>query len=506
MSKKVKVTFLMTAFNGERFIRNTIASVINQSETDIRLVIRNNGSVDSTGDICKEYAKRDKRIEYIENKIGYLTDDGFVYGQREFWPILNSEYVAYIDHDDLLDRDFTSRLYKKAKENNSDITICSSAFFSDETGKVTGCRDGADFSVNDMNEVNKHFVNIYPNLRTIWGKLYRTEFFDKYYNEAFGFAFKNKIFSSDTFAVFTFLEHCESISSTSEPLYFYRVSEGSQFNSTKLDFRRIDEADILYDKAMSFLIKHNITTQKNREYLRGVHWGHMLDLLNILSKSISMSSDEKIKYIQQILKNKYLKYYLNSSFDFIYSCIYNVLSPILDSDKDNISLYRYYIVRLYNAKANNKTQHSYINILSIIKDQENINKFGFPLLSDGSLAISKGEIRFSKLDDDSKRNLLDGEYTILLEYLMYPYAREEIKKYEEELEKDLIEENYERASEVLYDLGQKYPECPSVINYRLQLLLMIGDIEIAKELVYIAKVLYKDEKEIIELCDEIISL
>ena len=51
--KRVKVTFFMIAYNEEKFIKRAIESVQNQTEKDIELYIRNNGSTDNTGDIVK---------------------------------------------------------------------------------------------------------------------------------------------------------------------------------------------------------------------------------------------------------------------------------------------------------------------------------------------------------------------------------------------------------------------------------------------------------------------
>lgn len=506
MNKKVKVTFFMLAFNGERFIEKSIASVLNQKEKDIRLVIRNNGSVDSTGDICKKYAKKDKRVIYLENKTGFVTDDGVRFREREFWPALNSEYVAYVDHDDLLDSNFTTFLYEKAKGNDSDIAICSAAFFCDETEKILGYRNGADFSITNMGEIDEYFPIIYGNFRPLWGKLYRSEFFDKYYNEAFGSAYEKNLFSGDTFEVLTYLENCKSLSSIKEPLYFCRISNNSQFFSKKLDLRRINDADILFDKALNFITSKNIDTDANKQFLILIHEGHMIDLLGVLSKTADMTVEEKITYIQQILKNKYIKYYINSRFELLWSHIFDILDSILSNFENYIALQKYYIVRLYNIIKNksNKTQNSYISILSVILDKENPNKFGFLLLEDSFYCTSLGEIRFSKVNNEIKNSLLEGDSLELLEFLMYPYSKEDIENHEKELESFLIKEDYEKASELLFELGQKYPECKSVVNYRMQLLYMIGDIDAAKELAYIAKILYTEDKEISELCDEVI--
>jgi len=67
--KRPLVTFFTLAYNAEDYIAQTIESVLNQSEPNIEYIISNNGSTDKTGEICKTYANKDKRIKLMmENR------------------------------------------------------------------------------------------------------------------------------------------------------------------------------------------------------------------------------------------------------------------------------------------------------------------------------------------------------------------------------------------------------------------------------------------------------
>ena len=65
MTTKVKVSIGLPVYNGERFIRNSIDSILSQTFTDFELIISDNASTDATKYICEEYAIKDKRIRYI---------------------------------------------------------------------------------------------------------------------------------------------------------------------------------------------------------------------------------------------------------------------------------------------------------------------------------------------------------------------------------------------------------------------------------------------------------
>ncbi len=68
MQKKIsKVSIGLPIYNGERFLRSKLESIINQTHTDFELIISDNGSTDNTESICKEYAQKDNRIQYFRH-------------------------------------------------------------------------------------------------------------------------------------------------------------------------------------------------------------------------------------------------------------------------------------------------------------------------------------------------------------------------------------------------------------------------------------------------------
>ena len=75
MSKsESSVSIGLPVYNGEKFIRNAIDSILSQSYKNFELIISDNASTDSTQEICLEYAKNDNRIKYLGKKkiLGYF--------------------------------------------------------------------------------------------------------------------------------------------------------------------------------------------------------------------------------------------------------------------------------------------------------------------------------------------------------------------------------------------------------------------------------------------------
>ncbi len=97
-----KVFIGMPAYNGERFIREAIESIVEQSYADWVMLISDDASADKTRAICEEYTKKDPRITYYrqEKNIGQFKNFKFLLDHAE------GEYFMWAGHDDLWDKDF----------------------------------------------------------------------------------------------------------------------------------------------------------------------------------------------------------------------------------------------------------------------------------------------------------------------------------------------------------------------------------------------------------------
>jgi glycosyltransferase involved in cell wall biosynthesis len=113
-----KVVFYIRAYNAENYIRQTLDSLINQTEKDIRIHIRNNGSTDNTGEIIREYANKDSRVTFQENKVNRVLEEG-----QEWQPYIEAEYVSFLDSDDYLDPTYVEEMYKAGKPIESSLMM-----------------------------------------------------------------------------------------------------------------------------------------------------------------------------------------------------------------------------------------------------------------------------------------------------------------------------------------------------------------------------------------------
>lgn len=92
------VDILLPTYNGEAYIEEQINSLLNQTYTNIKIIIRDDGSTDKTNEIIQEVAKKDSRIIInigIKNNLGLVGNINYLLG------ISNSNYIMFCDQDDV---------------------------------------------------------------------------------------------------------------------------------------------------------------------------------------------------------------------------------------------------------------------------------------------------------------------------------------------------------------------------------------------------------------------
>lgn len=97
MKQEKKIEILLATYNGEKYLNEQIDSIINQTYTNWKLLIRDDGSEDRTFEILKEYEKRDERINILRDNKGNL---GFVKNFEELLKNSSEEFIMFSDQDD----------------------------------------------------------------------------------------------------------------------------------------------------------------------------------------------------------------------------------------------------------------------------------------------------------------------------------------------------------------------------------------------------------------------
>lgn len=123
----------MLVYNGERYVRQALDSLLAQDYENFELVISDNASTDSTSEICLEYASRDKRIRYYRNE----RNMGAAWNFNRVFELSSGEYFMCASHDDWWAPNYLSSCLKALSASESIVlagAMCES--IDNETGKL----------------------------------------------------------------------------------------------------------------------------------------------------------------------------------------------------------------------------------------------------------------------------------------------------------------------------------------------------------------------------------
>lgn len=114
-----KIDILLATYNGEKYIKEQLDSILNQSHKNIRIIISDDCSKDTTPEILKEYQKKDNRIElHIQrNNLGVVKNIEFLLKQ------VKSPYYMLADQDDYWLPEKVEKSLKKLKEEKADLVF-----------------------------------------------------------------------------------------------------------------------------------------------------------------------------------------------------------------------------------------------------------------------------------------------------------------------------------------------------------------------------------------------
>ena len=108
------VSVIIPVYNAHNSIAKTLQSVINQTYTNLEIVVVNDGSTDESLDIIKTYAVEDPRIVVFDKQ-----NEGLVQARKSGIDIATGKYIQYLDSDDIMHEDAITRLVNKAEETQA---------------------------------------------------------------------------------------------------------------------------------------------------------------------------------------------------------------------------------------------------------------------------------------------------------------------------------------------------------------------------------------------------
>lgn len=292
--EKDLISVIIPVYNVEKYLKNCLDSVINQTYKNIEIILVDDGSTDNSGKICDEYAQKDLRIKVIHKENGGLSDARNVGIEQSI-----GKYITFIDSDDDIDTGYVRYLYELLNRNNTKMSIAAYTVVSKEKKIDIGA--GYEEKVLTTEECLDRMLCEEGFTISSCAKLYSKELFQ---NVQFPIAKLNE----DNGTTYKLILQCEKIAYGNKSIYNYYKRENSimtsSFNLKKLDLITLtdemcDNIDEKYPNLKECTDKKRITSRFS--ILRQMLVGKLDAEQEFVMKEIERYIKKRKK---QILKNK----------------------------------------------------------------------------------------------------------------------------------------------------------------------------------------------------------
>ena len=235
------ISVVIPVYNVEKYLERCLDSILNQSYSNLQIIIVDDGSTDTSGKICDRYAMKDSRIQVFHKENGGLSD------ARNFGlEHICGKYVSFIDSDDYVSKDYIKYLYGLIETVDADISACKHLESNKENYEFELTKP-CGICIYSREEALERLCYQKGVTTSAWAKLYKTQLFKS-------IRFPNGKLYEDESTFYKLLENSEKMVCGGQIhyLYFYR-SDGivrSQFNKRKMDY-------VQQSLEFSIYIKHN---------------------------------------------------------------------------------------------------------------------------------------------------------------------------------------------------------------------------------------------------------
>ena len=237
------ISIVVPVYNGEKYLNRCIKSILEQSYQNIEVILVDDGSKDSTPELCDCLGKQDKRIKVI-----HKDNAGVSSARNTGLQLANGEYIAFVDSDDIILPDMFTTLLAYLKENRCDIVTTSYQKISDT------CQPKS-FPATDFRMFTKEQALLraldrwqYHMFTTVWGGVLRSGIAK---NIRFD---ENLTHSEDSKYMFDYLSVCNRIGYIDAKYYCYYQNDSgavaTSIGKSKSQLSIIQAYKYMYDNTV----------------------------------------------------------------------------------------------------------------------------------------------------------------------------------------------------------------------------------------------------------------
>jgi glycosyltransferase involved in cell wall biosynthesis len=292
------ISVIVPVYNVEKYVGRCLTSIINQSYTNLEIIVVNDGSTDNSLSVCEEFAAQDSRINLITQDNKGLSGARNT-GLRHY----TGEYVTFVDSDDWIHRNMIEYLYHVLIRNDSEMSLCGSLRVSD--GIIQ------DKQYKELEETiysPETFMSLFLSERftACWSRLFRRDVIS-------GFEFPEGLNCEDYIYMYEAIRRIQKrVTFVDIPLYYYYCNRPDSIVNDSFGIKKFDQ---YYSAKRLFDLVCEYTPQYKKQSLTRLA-GAIVSLVNS-ARQHKRFEDQEREMISALrsnapifLFNKYIKWKL----------------------------------------------------------------------------------------------------------------------------------------------------------------------------------------------------
>ncbi|MBO5631197.1 MAG: glycosyltransferase [Aeriscardovia sp.] len=211
MKDKPLVSILSPCYNVEMFLPQCLDSIVNQTYTNLQIVLIDDGSKDNTWRVLQDYASRDSHIE-----IYHQENQGVASTRNNLLDKVKGDYVLFVDSDDWIETDMVESLLKLTIKHDADITECKNVINDNVCNK-----ENEEITIWEQEEAIHQFLRHTIFSGSLWNKLFKSCLIK---NERFANGIS---YGEDALFCWHVLQNTKKVVRTTQEYYHYRMNDSS---------------------------------------------------------------------------------------------------------------------------------------------------------------------------------------------------------------------------------------------------------------------------------------
>lgn len=281
------ISVILPVYNTEHYLKQCLDSVLCQTYRDFEVILIDDGSADGSGDICDEYAQKDRRVKVIHQKNRGVSSARNA-GLRE----ASGEWISFVDSDDWLEADMFQVLLTGAEKYQADIAAGDVYEESERGWTIRNIWKELGAESDDCFSGEKKFLYGLSYTPVLWNKLIKRTLMEQFFDEAC-------TYGEDTLFLVEVVKKAQRVAVIKKPVYHYRFERVGNVVSERINCKTLhlleayqSVAEVMKEQGADEAAAHIIYIAVFQTLIK-MHIGEIRRCRNYLKAVQAMASSEK---------------------------------------------------------------------------------------------------------------------------------------------------------------------------------------------------------------------